>query len=112
MKQDPADTLANLVRKIIQGRRDGPLNPSFRVALIKALAEYDDTTRSRLLDDDMAGERLTPEGHYRCPECGKPFVPQRVTQTYCLPTCRTKAGNRRNNARRPKGAGRTLDPRK
>jgi hypothetical protein len=109
MKQDPVATLANLVRKIIQDQ-SVKVSPSFRVALIKALAEYDDTTRSRLLDDDMASERLTPEGHYRCPECGKPFVPQRVTQTYCLPGCRTKAGNRRNNGRRPRGAGRTLDP--
>lgn len=101
-------TLSNLVRKILKTPHIR-LAPSFRTALVRALNDYDSTV-VRTLNEDMEIERPTPEGLVRCSHCSRPFIPKRVTQIYCQPKCRIDAGNRRNNAIRPIGVGRTVDP--
>lgn len=106
---NPADALANLVRKLLKATVR--LNPSYRLALVRALADYDALPHQvRTLNEDMEVERPTPEGLVRCSHCSRPFIPKRVTQIYCQPKCRIDAGNRRNNAIRPIGVGRTVDP--
>lgn len=104
---NPADVLANLTRKLLKSRVR--LNPSFRVALAKALLDYEQgATRFRILDLD--GERPAPEGHRLCPECRRPFIPKRVNHVFCRVECRIIAGNKRNNPLRPKGTGSSITP--